>query len=171
MFVTLHIQRLFIQRLLNQRLFSQRFLGTAPHPPALLGQVQGETLGRALLIAVLLITPYAIYKMRQVRAVRRAHDAAVAADAAALKAGDLTPLPALEDVIRDISYVVTEAKANGGAILVIPERVTVSHREASDQIVDLLVNDALRRSGLVIAGQEVTPEGRLLHCVLASPSA
>jgi hypothetical protein len=109
--------------------------------------------------------------MRQVRAVRRAHDAAVAADAAALKAGDLTPLPALEDVIRDISYVVTEAKENGGAILVIPAQVTVSHREASDQIVDLLVNDALRRSGLVIAGQEVTPEGRLLHCVLASPEA
>jgi hypothetical protein len=162
---------LFLQRLLNQRLFSQRFLGTAPHPPALLGQVQGETLGRALLIAVVLITPYAIYKMRQVRAVRRAHDAAVAADAAALKAGDLTPLPALEDVIRDISYVVTEAKANGGAILVIPAQVTVSHREASDQIVDLLINDALRRSGLVIASQETTEEGRLLHCVPASPSA
>ena len=148
MFVTLFIQRLHIQEL-----FIQRFIGTAPHPSTLLGQVQGETLGRALLIAVVLITP------------------AVAADAAALKAGDLTPLPALEDVIRDISYVVTEAKANGGAILVIPAQVTVSHREASDQIVDLLVNDALRRSGLVIAGQEVTPEGRLLHCVLASPEA
>ncbi len=150
--------------------FSQRLVGVEPQQVAQLAQVQGETLGRSLLIALLVISPYVIYKMRQVRKVRRVHEAALAADAAP-PPPDTPPLPALEDVIRDISYVVGEATTNGGAVLVIPPRVTVSHREASDQIVDLLVADALRRSGLVIASQQTTEEGRLMHCVLAEDSA
>ncbi|MEX0768233.1 MAG: hypothetical protein WD029_07160, partial [Microthrixaceae bacterium] len=145
--------------------FSQCVVGLQPQQVALIAQVQGETLGRSLLIALLLISPYVIYKMRQVRRVRRGHEAALAADAAP-PPPDTPPLPALEDVIRDISFVVGEARTNGGAVLVIPPRVTVSHREASDQIVDLVVADALRRSGLVIASEEITEEGRLVHCVL-----
>jgi len=148
-------------------LCNQRFVGIELQQVTLIAQVQGETLGRSLLIALVVISPYVIYKMRQVRLVRRAHEAVLAAEAAP-PPPDTVPLPALEDVIRDISYVVTEAKVNGGAILVIPTRVTVSHREASDEIVDLLVSDALRRSGLMIAGQESTEEGRLVHCVPAS---
>jgi predicted nucleotidyltransferase len=147
----------------------QLFVGLELQQETLIAQVQGETLGRSLLIALVVISPYAIYKMRQVRLVRRAHDAVLAAEAAP-PPPDTAPLPALEDVIRDISYVVTEAKLNGGAILVIPSQVTVSHREANDAIVDLLVSDALRRSGLVIASQESTEEGRLVHCVLAEAS-
>jgi hypothetical protein len=147
----------------------QLFVGLELQQETLIAQVQGETLGRSLLIALVVISPYVIYKMRQVRLIRRAHDAVLAAEAAP-PPPDTAPLPALEDVIRDISYVVTEAKLNGGAILVIPSQVTVSHREANDAIVDLLVSDALRRSGLVIASQESTEEGRLVHCVLAEAS-
>lgn len=131
----------------------------------MLGAVQGDTLGRSLLIALVVVSPYAFYKWRQVQRVRRGHEAALAADAAAL-APDVEQLPALEDVIRDVAYVVEEATANGGAMLLIPPQVTVSDRVAGPDVVDMLVRDALRRSGLVVTAELDTAEGRLLECAL-----
>lgn len=125
--------------------------------------MQSDTLGRSLLIALLVVSPYAIYKWRQVQRVRRAHEAAVAADAAP-PPPDEPPAAALEDVVRDIAYVQSEAAANGGAMLLVPHVVTVSHRPAPAATVDLLVRDALRRSGLVVTAEVDTDEGRLLEC-------
>lgn len=131
----------------------------------MLAAVQSDTLGRSLLIALLVVSPYAFYKWRQVQRVRRGHEAALAADAAAL-APDVPKLPALEDVIRDISFVVAEATANGGAMLLVPAQVTVSDRLAEDSVVDMLLRDALRRSGLVVTAELDTPDGRMLECAL-----
>ncbi|MHB1139504.1 MAG: hypothetical protein ACYC2O_11145, partial [Microthrixaceae bacterium] len=110
-----------------------------------------------------LVSPYAIYKFRQVQRVRRAHEAAVVA-ADAPPPPDEPPAPALEDVVRDIAFVREEADAHGGAMLLVPHHVTVSHRPAPASTVDLLVRDALRRSGLVVAAEVDTEEGRLLEC-------
>lgn len=132
-------------------------------PRGLLAAVQSDTLTRSLLIALLVVSPYAIYKLRQVRRVRRNHEAVLAAEAAAL-APDVPRLPALEDVIGDVSFVVAEADTNGGAMLLVPHQVTVSDRPATPTVVDMLVRDALRRSGLVVTAEVDTPEGRLLEC-------
>lgn len=137
-------------------------LNQIPHP--IFAAAQGDTLGRALLIAVIVVSPYAYFKLRQVRRVRRTHVAALAADAA-LTDGEIR-IPALEDVIGDVSYVVAEARANGGAMLLVPHEVTVSDRVATDEVVDMLVRDALRRSGLVVTGELDTAEGRLIECAL-----
>jgi len=141
-----------------------RRLGARPGASTL-GAIQSDTLGRSLFIAVLVVSPYGIYKLRQVRRVRRNHEAALAADAAALLE-DTPRLPALEEVIGDVSFVVAEARANGGAMLLVPHEVTVSDRVATSAVVDMLVRDALRRSGLVITAEIDTPEGRLIECAL-----
>lgn len=140
-----------------------RFLTPGSAPTGIVGAVQTDTLGRSLLIALVVVSPYAIYKWRQVQRVRRAHEAAIAAEAAP-PPPDEPPPPALEDVVRDIAYVEQEAKANGGAMLVVPHVVTVSDRPAAAATVDLLVRDALRRSGLVVTAELDTDEGRLFEC-------
>jgi hypothetical protein len=132
-------------------------------PPGLLGAVQSDTLTRSLLIALVVVSPYGIYKLRQVRRVRRNHEAVLAAEVAALATDEPRP-PALEDVIGDVSYVVEEAAANGGAMLLVPHDVTVSDRATTPTVVDMLVRDALRRSGLVVTAEIDTDEGRLLEC-------
>jgi len=137
-------------------------------PPSLLAAVQSDTLGRSLLIAALIVSPYGIYKLRQVRRVRATHARVLAAEASA--ADDTVVLPALEDVIGDISFVVDEARANGGAMLVVPHDVTVSDRPATGAVVDVLVRDALRRSGLVVTAELDTPEGRMFECALVGGS-
>ncbi|CAN5469908.1 hypothetical protein BH10ACT3_BH10ACT3_11680 [soil metagenome] len=136
-----------------------------PPMPSLLGAVQSDTLGRSLLIALLVVSPYGIYKIRQVRRVRQGHEAVLAAEAAPPKP-DGPPRHALEDVSGDISFVVSEARSAGGAMLLVPHDVTVSDRDASDAVVDMLVRDALRRSGLVVTAEVDTAEGRLLECAL-----
>ena len=135
---------------------------TPVRPASLVAAVQTDTLGRSLLIALVVVSPYAIYKFRQVQRVRRAHEAVLAAEAS--PPPHEPPAPALEDVVRDIAFVQEEANANGGAMLLVPHVVTVSHRPAPASTVDLLVRDALRRSGLVVTAEVDTEEGRLLEC-------
>ncbi|MGB6056843.1 MAG: hypothetical protein WBF71_01160 [Microthrixaceae bacterium] len=139
--------------------------------PVLGAATQADVLGRSLVLAAVIVAPYGIYKVRQVRRVRANHKAVIAAEEAALLrdgSGDSTPpRPALEDVIRDIAFVVDEATRAGGAMLLVPHDVTVSDRDAPRSVVDTLIRDALRRSGLVVTAEIDSPEGRMLECSLA----
>lgn len=128
---------------------------------------------RSLAIAAVIVLPYAIYKVRHVAKVRRRHEAVVASEAAATKADSTEGqevVPALEDVLADVDYVVDEARRNGGAMLVVPHRVTVSDRLSSPEIIDALVRDALRRSGLVVTAEVDSEEGRMLECAPVTTS-
>lgn len=118
--------------------------------------VQIDTLGRSLLIAVVIVTPYGIVKVRQVRAARRERQAAEAA--AAAPPGPTRPT--LEDVIGEISA----SRAHGDAgTVTIPHDVTVGGVDAEPGVIDTLVRDALRRSGLVATAELDTPAGRVLE--------
>lgn len=121
---------------------------------------------RSLVIAAVIILPYAIFKVRQVARVRRLSNDIGAREAKGSGRSDRAQdhLPALEDVIADIDFVVSEARRNGGAMLVVPHEVTVSDRPAEREIVDALVRDALRRSNLAITAEVDSQEGRLLEC-------
>ena len=118
--------------------------------------VQIDTLGRSLLIAVVIVTPYGIIKVRQVRAARRERQAAEAA--AAAPPGPTRP--ALEDVIGEIS---ASRARDGAGTVTIPHDVTVAGVDAEPGVVDTLVRDALRRSGLVATAELDTPAGRVLE--------
>ncbi len=141
-------------------------------PPVLGVETQADVLGRSLAIALLVVAPYGVYKIRQVRRIRAGHQSAVDAERAALerseRSGSAPARPALEDVIRDISYVVEEATRSGGAMLVVPHDVTVSDRDAPKSVIDTLIRDALRRSGLVVTAEVDSVEGRLLECALVN---
>lgn len=121
-----------------------------------------------MLIAALIVAPFALRKFRQIGRMRRAERAAAERRARDEQRAQQTygHLPALEDVIADISFVVDESRRNGGALLVVPHEVTVSDRPAPPEIVDALVRDALRRSNLVVTAEADSPEGRVLECAL-----
>lgn len=131
----------------------------------LLAEVQSDVLARSLLIALLVVTPYGIYKLRQVRAVRadrieaeQARDAAIAA----MSEPEETPRPRLEVVIDEITDLGTDPGVSAPTVT-IPHGVTVGGSDAPPGIVDTLVRDALRRSGLVATAEIDTPDGRVLE--------
>lgn len=126
----------------------------------LAADIQYETLARSLLIAVVLVTPYGIYKVRQVRALRRELRAQVAA-ATAPPEPPGPQRPKLEDVIDEIHRIAQQGGAD--ATVTVPTDVTVGGRDPAVGTVDVLVRDALRRSGLVATAEIDTPAGRVIE--------
>ena len=124
----------------------------------LAADVQYETLVRSLLIALVVVAPYGIVKVRQVRALRRERAAAEAA-AAAPPPPDR---PRLEDVIEQITAL-GDATDDGPSTLTVPNDVTVGGGEPPAGLVDTLVRDALRRSGLAATAEIDTAEGRVIE--------
>lgn len=134
---------------------------TAPLPPGLLAaDVEVGVLGRSLLIAAVVVTPYGIWKLRQVRAerARRALAEAPPEPPAAPAA------PRLEDVVAEISATAAVLDDGGTATVTVPCGSTVDGREVPPELADTLVRDALRRSGLVATAEVDTPAGRVIEC-------
>jgi hypothetical protein len=129
----------------------------------LAAEIQYETLTRSLLIAFVVVAPYGIYKVRQVRAARRAVERAAAA------ANEPPPpdRPRLEDVIDRISALGEEGADT--STLTVPPDVTVGGSEPPPGLVDSLVRDALRRSGLIATAEIDTPDGRVIEFRRSEP--
>lgn len=121
-------------------------------------EIEYTTLVRSFLIALLVVTPYGIVKVRQVRAARRARDAhAVAA------APSTTPSrPRLEDVVDRITSLAADP-ATTSATITVPDDVTVAGSTPPPGLVDTLVRDALRRSGLIATAEIDTADGRVIE--------
>jgi hypothetical protein len=120
--------------------------------------IQYTTLVRSLLLAAVIVSPYGIYKVRQVRAERRER---AAAEAAAM-APDEPSGPRLEDVIEQISDLGNQTELDTSTVTV-PAGATVGDSDAPAALVDSLVRDALRRSGLVATAEIDTPAGRVIE--------
>lgn len=120
--------------------------------------IQYTTLARSLLLAAVIVSPYGIYKLRQVRAERRER---AAADAAA-QASETPSGPRLEEVIERISELGGRAELDTSTVTV-PAGVTVDGAEAPAALVDSIVRDALRRSGLITTAEIDTPAGRVIE--------
>ena len=115
------------------------------------------------LLAAIIVTPFGLHKVRQVRAHR-----------AAIEAANVPPpepprftRPRLEDVVASIERAGSgrqESDDGATAQIVVPKDVTVDDRDVAPQVVDALVRDALRRSSLVATAERDTPEGRVIEC-------
>ena len=127
----------------------------------MIAQVQADTLTRALLIALVIVSPYAVVKIRQVRA-RRAAAAALAVPAPDSPTDDESARPRLEDVIEAISALGTDG--DGRSTVLVPRDATVDGDPVPAAVADALVRDALARSGLVATDELDTADGRLLEC-------
>jgi len=127
--------------------------------------VQTDTLVRSALIALVLVAPYGVYKWRQVRSARRERLALEAALSEDAEPAPTEPArPRLEDVIASIDDLASQA-VDGPVTLLVPHGPTVDGRDVDATTVDVLVRDALRRSGLVPVAEVDTAEGRLLELV------
>lgn len=124
----------------------------------LAADIQYDTLLRSLLIAVVLVAPYAAYKVREVRRVRREREAALAPE----PEPTAPARPRLEDVIDEITAI-ADAPARDGSTVTVPHGVTVAGSDPPAGLVDSLVRDALRRSGLVATAEVDTPGGRVIE--------
>ncbi len=122
-------------------------------------EIQSGTLARSLLIAAAIVTPYALYKVNQIRTMRRGREAAEATS-------DPDPMvgggPRLEDVVATIGELAADSSLDS-ATVVVPDGVTVDGDVAPPELVDALVRDALRRSGLVATAELDSPAGRVIE--------
>lgn len=137
-------------------------LTAAIAPSAVIGQIQADVLGRSLLIAAVVVSPYAFYKWRQV-ARTRAETAELIRAASAPE--ELDTRPKLEDVIAAIG------RHDGDGTVHVPRGLTVDGQAAPPAVVDALVRDALRRSGLVATAEVETHDGRVLEVVRRATGA
>lgn len=120
-------------------------------------EIQSATLVRSLVIAAVIVSPYAVYKVRQVRNLRRTGQAAPSAEVADPGGAG----PRLEDVIAEIDAIGSGETA--GTTVTVPTGVTVDGDVAPAAVVDALVRDALRRSGLVSTAELDSAAGRVLE--------
>ncbi len=133
----------------------------------LLAEIEAGVLVRSLIIAALVVTPYALHKRRQLQRQR----AALAGPDDAGSADTGSQRPRLEDVIAGFTEAATTAHEQGAVTVTVPADVTVDGADAPDGVVDALVRDALRRSGLVTTSELDTAAGRTIECQPAPPSA
>ena len=133
----------------------------------MIAQVQADTLTRALLIALVIVSPYAVVKIRQVRA-RRAAAAALAAPAP--DPGPTTSRPGPASRTSSTRSASSGPTATAAPPCWCPASATVDGDAVPAAVADALVRDALARSGLVATGELDTADGRLLECApLAAP--
>ena len=70
--------------------------------------------------------------------------------------------PRLEDVVATIGELAADSSLDS-ATVVVPDGVTVDGDVAPPELVDALVRDALRRSGLVATAELDSPAGRVIE--------
>ncbi|MFZ4517497.1 MAG: hypothetical protein ACOYOP_03860 [Microthrixaceae bacterium] len=129
--------------------------------PLLAAEVQYSTLLRSLVLALLVVAPFFWYQWRKVRRARA--EAAAAAAPTPETAAD--PRPRLEDVVGSIAATVTTTEVT------VPDGVTVDGVEVAPDMVELLVADALRRSGLVEVERTRRGDATVLRCAPAADGA
>lgn len=148
--------------------------------PVLAAEVQTGVLLRSLLIALVIVSPFAYRLWRKIQA-RKAAEAAALLPPEPVETGPRRPR--LEDVIAAIDEIgraeESDGRAGGGTdgraggtdrsarTVVVPGDVTVDGQDPPPGLVDILVRDALRRSGLVATAEVDTPEGRVIECAPA----
>jgi hypothetical protein len=142
--------------------------------PLLAAEVQTDVLLRSLLIALVVVSPFAYRLFRKVQA-RRAAEAEANRPSEPVVTGPVRPR--LEDVISAIDALGRSGHADGSPAtapprtVVVPADVTVDGQDPPEGLVDLLVRDALRRSGLVATAEVDTPDGRVIECAPAPGGA
>ena len=132
----------------------------------LLAEIEAGVLVRSLIIAAVVVTPYALHKRRQVQ--RRRDALAGPQDAGPEDGGPRRPR--LEDLIAGLTEAAATARRTGAVTDTVPADVTVDGDDAPEGVVDALVRDALRRSGLVTTSELDTSAGRTIECRPAPPS-
>lgn len=133
-------------------------------PAVLLAKVQDTVLVRSFLIAVIVVAPVWVLVRKRVRSAQERSRAGSTTGADAdSDPSTPTPLPRLEDLIAAVPDLAATAREHGSATITVPEAVSVDGRPTDPAVVDALVRDSLRRSGLVAVAEVDSPAGRSLE--------
>jgi len=130
-------------------------------------EIGAGTLLRCLLIAAVIVTPYFIFQRRQVRAAR--------AELAEQRGEqEVQPPPAdpnaLETLVALIEEIGTSHVGDDAPTVTLMPHPTVDGRPADQLVIDAIVADALRRSGLHEIGRTDTDQGQLLRLQHIQPT-
>lgn len=125
----------------------------------LLAEIQVGVLARSFLIALIVLTPLWILLRRRV--LGRDTDTVVERDES--DESEEPRVPRLEDVIAAVPAAAAAATAEGSATLEVPFEATIDGAGADRSTIDVLVRDALRRSGVVVAAEIDASDGRTLE--------
>lgn len=131
-------------------------MGTASG--VILGQVDEFLLARALIIALIVVSPFWFWQRRKIRAAKQADEPIPEPEAD----------PAAEEmstVIAQIREVANAATAGTAVTIEVPIPLLQDGRLADPAIADTLIKDSLRRSGLTTTAETDTGSARLIECV------
>ncbi len=132
-----------------------------------LAAIQADVLVRSFAIALVVVTPLWLHRRRRARrAEGPPPDSTTTDDSVATP----DPRPRLEAVIADVERAATSAAVEGTATLDVPTDLTIDGAPIDTGTADVLIRDALRRSGLVAVTETSTPAGRTIECRPIDPT-
>lgn len=134
-------------------------------PPAASGLLAASDTGvlmRSFVLAVVLVSPFALRQWWKVRTARLEAEARTEAAAPAPEPGPT--LARLEDVIDRVTELGHETVTDAVVALEVPTPVTIDGVPAPAELVDALLADALRRSGFEQVGVAGDEGGRVMTC-------
>lgn len=136
----------------------------AAAPARLLAASNSGVLLRSFLLAVVVVSPFALRQWWKGRSARLAAEAAAEAEAAALAPDPGPALPRFEEVVERIAALARDTAAGAEVEVEVPSPVTIDGAQAPPALVDALLGDALRRSGFEQVGVADDPSGRVVRC-------
>jgi hypothetical protein len=137
---------------------------------------EGDRLGSMalyFLVAVAVIGPYGVMRVRRILRERAELAAATAppvdpdrADGADGPSPNGSPTASPDDDLTRAFEAIEAGTQNGAEVFEVrvPARPRLNGRPADAATVDALVQDALRRSKVVVVAEDSSPEGRVLTC-------
>lgn len=124
----------------------------------ILGQENGLLLVRALIIALIVVSPFWLWQRRKIRAAKQADE----------PTAEPEPIPAAEElstVIAHIGEAAATATAGTELTIEVPIPLMQDGRLADPAIAGRLIKDSMRRSGLTTTAEIDTGSARLIECV------
>lgn len=137
--------------------------------PTLAATESSGVLLRSFMIAIVVMAPVALWQGRRVRARRRRQRSASyqqASDLASLTSSDTagTGGPSLESVVAEINRVASTLESSQKTELYVPGDLTVGGSKADPQLVEAVLRDALKRSGLEVTATKGDGDSIRLEC-------
>lgn len=140
--------------------------------PTLAATESSGVLLRSFMIAIVVMAPVALWQGRRVRARRRRQRSASyqqASDLASLRSPDTagtagTGGPSLESVVAEINRVASTLQSAQTTELEVPADLTVGGSKADPQLVEAVLRDALKRSGLEVTATKGAGDSIRLEC-------
>lgn len=123
---------------------------------------------RSFAIALLIMAPIALWQARRIRRRRRRQRSASyqqASDLSSLSSGTAaTPGPTLESLVAEINRVAATLESSQTTELTVPAELTVGGSRADPQLVEVVLRDALKRSGLDVTATTSDDNTIQLQC-------